>query len=194
MKKIILLGLILVILFCMQILNTFSLFESKTDLSVVSNSAKWIIKLNDTDIIKNKEFSINSLNIINNDSVLNGKFAPGVSGYFDVIVVPTGTEVSIIYNVTMDLSSINNDSIVLSSVNELSGRELIKTGENTYTGIIPLEDINNGVTCNIRFTFEWLDDDTIVDYSEDLNNQKLNIPVIFNFKQYLGEEITVYNG
>lgn len=194
MKRVLFLILVLGALICIQVVNTYGLFETDALMDAEVNSAKWVIKLNDVNIMESNEFSIDSLNLISNDNVKSGKFAPGVKGYFDVVVDPSLTEVSVVYSVTVDLSNIGNESIVLSSVSETSGRELIRTGENTYSGIISLDDINNGVTLDIRFSFEWLDDrEEVIEDLSEFNSRSMSIPVVFDFKQYLGEVITAYS-
>ncbi len=194
MKRVLFLILVLGALICIQVVNTYGLFETDALMDAEVNSAKWIIKLNDVNIMESNEFSIDSLNLISNGNVKSGKFAPGVKGYFDVVVDPNLTEVSVVYSVTVDLSNIGNESIVLSSVSETSGRELIRTGENTYSGIISLDDINDGVTLDIRFSFEWLDDrEEVIEDLSEFNSRSMSIPVVFDFKQYLGEVITAYS-
>ena len=72
---------------------------------------------------------------------------------------------------------------------------ILKTEENTYTGIITLEEIKQGIQNAIEVAIEWKDDET--NNEEDINmgiqaEYKLAIPITVHVSQYLGEEIVAY--
>ena len=92
-----------------------------------------------------------------------GKIMPGDSGYFDISINPTNTEVSVKYQVEVDLQElpetivvdkyrINDDSII-----NTSGDRII-----TVDGKILLEDkekLDENDIKNIRFFWNWDEDD-----------------------------------
>lgn len=82
-------------------------------------------------------------------------------------------------------------NLKIKSVQEVeNGVELIKTEENTYSGIIPLEDINNGIKHKIRMEIMWEDNEENSGNDTEIGkNHQLQIPIIFHAIQYLGEEI-----
>ena len=89
-----------------------------------------------------------------------------------------------------------NDRIKIVSVQETTGNtSLIMTDEDTYTGVMKLEEIKAGKTNNIKVIITWENDesnnkmDTAVG---TVNNYKISIPIEFIATQYLGEEIKEY--
>ena len=89
-----------------------------------------------------------------------------------------------------------NDNLTITSITETeNGNTLIKTDENTYTGIITLADIQNDVTNNIRVAVQWIDNpnNNEQDVSMGENGDPvMRIPIIVHAIQYLGETITPY--
>ena len=65
--------------------------------------------------------------------------------------------------------------------------------ENTYTGVILLEEINQGINHRIRMEVEWADEEISNEVDTTLGTDvtnKLQIPITVHAIQYLGEEIT----
>lgn len=195
MKKVyVCFALILLVLTVFIILDTYGLFESKTSLNVQSNVGKWVILVNDTDITSgaNTKFFVDEIIWNPSDNVKSGKLAPGVSGYFDIVIDPTDTDVSVRYDINFDFSEFENTNIVVTSIEEINNKTIVKTGTNKYTGVIPLSEIKNGVTNTIRVNVKWDNNEDNNEYDSSLgavpNNVK-NIPVFINVSQYLGETI-----
>ena len=103
---------------------------------------------------------------------------------------------SVKYDIRLNKENLTNKNITIKSILETNkGRELIKTGENTYTGVIPLNEIKQGTIDNIKIEIEWKDEEE--NNSEDtkigiIEDYKLEIPIIVHLSQYLGEEIVAY--
>lgn len=176
-----------------MVIDSYGLFESKNVLNVDSNIAKWNVFINGTDIKKNETFVVDKINLINNDNVLEGKMAPGSKGYFDIVIDPTDTDTSIRYDISFDFSSLN-DKIVVSGIEEITSGNLVRTGKNTYSKVITLNEIKNGITNTIRVYIKW---DNSNDESDSaigsVINNFINVPVTITAYQYLGEKIDIYN-
>lgn len=194
-KKVLIIIVLLIIIFITLIyviLSSFATFRSKFTGDMKIDNATWKILVNSTDISSNavKEFVIDDIGIDESQGVEPGKLAPGLKGNFNILIDPTETDVSIMYEIKFDTTDINATNIRIDSVKEtISGNTLVKTNSNTYVGIISLDDIKNNVTNNIQVTLFWYDDG-----NEDINigsipNHKINIPVQVKVSQYLGEEI-----
>lgn len=194
-KKVLIITVLIIIIFIIliyAILSTFAIFRSKFTGNMKIDNATWKILVNSTDISSNtvKEFVIDDIEIDESQGVEPGKLAPGLKGNFNILIDPTETDVSIMYEIKFDTTDINATNIRIDSVKEtISGNTLVKTNSNTYVGIISLDDIKNNVTNNIQVTLFWYDDG-----NEDINigsipNHKINIPVQVKVSQYLGEEI-----
>lgn len=176
-----------------MVIDSYGLFESKNVLNVDSNIAKWNVFINGTDIKKNETFVVDKINLINNDNVLEGKMAPGSKGYFDIVIDPTDTDTSIRYDISFDFSSLN-DKIVVSGIEEITSGNLIRTDKNTYSKVITLNEIKNGITNTIRVYIKWdnIDDEGDSAIGSVINNF-INVPVTIAAYQYFGEKIDIYN-
>ncbi len=194
-KKVLIITVLIIIIFIIliyAILSTFAIFRSKFTGNMKIDNATWKILVNSTDISSNtvKEFVIDDIEIDESQGVEPGKLAPGLKGNFNILIDPTETDVSIMYEIKFDTTDINSTNIRIDSVKEtIAGNTLIQTNSNTYVGIISLDDIKNNVTNNIQVTLFWYDDG-----NKDINigsipNHKINIPVQVKVSQYLGEEI-----
>lgn len=174
-----------------EIKKTYGLFESNNKMSVQQSTAKWNILINGTNIKSEEKFVVNSVNVEDNENVLNGKIAPGVKGYFDVEIDKTNTSTSIVYSITFDFTKIS-DSITIEKIEETTSGNLIRTGENTYSKVMK---INDDPINNIRVYIKWEnkeennDIDSLVGLTKD---NYINIPVSISAMQYLGEEIIEY--
>lgn len=174
-----------------EIKKTYGLFESNNKMPVQQSTAKWNILINGTNIKSEEKFVVNSVNVEDNENVLNGKIAPGVKGYFDIEIDKTNTSTSIVYSITFDFTKIS-DSITIEKIEETTSGNLIRTGANTYSKVMKINDepINN-----IRVYIKWEnkeennDIDSLVGLTKD---NYINIPVSISAMQYLGEEIIEY--
>ena len=195
MKKIYFcLALVLLIITVFIILKTYGLFETKTELNVQSEVGKWVILVNNTDITQqeNTKFSVDKIIWDQNDEVKEGKIAPGASGYFDIVIDPTDTDVSVRDDIGFDFSEFENTNITITSIQEINDKKIVKTGDNKYTGIITLDEISAGTTNTIRVNIAWENNEENNEHDSNLSsvpNTILNIPVTINVSQYLGETI-----
>lgn len=191
MKKWLLLVLLVILLFSFQLFVTYSLFESKTEQEVNSNLAKWNIKINN-DIVTGDShlFLIEDLVIENGSNVTDNKFAPGSRASFDIIIDCMDSEVSIRYDIIINLDELENKEIKLENISLADGTNLVKTSDNTYTGVISLSDIENGVLKDVKVSLIWNnnEDNSKIDYDTQ-SNSNLQIPVKVDLSQYLNEEI-----
>lgn len=175
------------------IVDTYSLFESNHITTSSIGIAKWQVKIND-DVVNGSSstFSVDSINWESNGYVLEGKVAPGMSGYFDVIIDPNDTDVSLKYDISFDFSNLQEEQFVINDVVEVNGRTLVKTGENIYTGVILLEEIKNGIVSTIRVDLSWINDESNNEIDSSLAKvygNSLDIPVTVTLWQYNNEKI-----
>lgn len=193
-KLLIILTIILMFVTVYVIKDTYALFESNKIVNTNTNIAKWNVMINGKNINNEQRFIIDSINILEKGNVKNGKMAPGTEGYFDIVIEPNDTDTSIIYNVTFDFTKVNG-SFKINKIEEITSGNLIMTGESTYSKVITLDEIKRGVTNTIRVYIKW---DNIEENNEEdsqiglTKNNFINIPVIVEVTQYLGEEILEY--
>lgn len=177
-----------------EITNTYGLFESNINMDVDSKLATWNILINDTNIGKSETFTIDNFISEEDSTVASGKIAPGTSGYFNININPSNTQVSIRYDLTFDFSKLDN-LFTITKVEEKNGYNLIKTGPNTYSNVITLNEIKENKTNNIRVHIKWNNNEENNDKDTEIGlteNNTLNIPVSITVLQYSGEKIEPY--
>ncbi|MBD8923953.1 hypothetical protein EGR52_11250 [bacterium] len=171
---------------------TYGLFESKKDFNSIMNVAKFNLLVNNSNIVDTKSFNINNITVIDNENVLNGKIAPGVSGYFELVLDPKGSDVSIYYEVSLDLENILNKGIVLEKVVS-DNNNLIRVDKYSYAGVFTLDEIKNNVTKSIKLYFSWVNNDETLDDIKYADGLKCDIKANVKASQYFGEDIPVYS-
>ncbi len=195
-KYILYICIILIVIY--GIIQIYAVFQSEVNGTVNLVKGVWQIKINQTDISNgvNKEFTVDNIEVQNNEHVKPGNLAPGLSGIFHISIDPTNTDVSVRYDVSLNQENLTNKNITIKSIKETNqGKTLVKTDENTYTGIISLEEIKQGIQNTIEVEIEWKDDETNSEEDTSMGIQeeyKLEIPIIVHVSQYLGEEIVAY--
>lgn len=179
------------------IFKTYALLESNGTGEASEDVGKWVIKLNGTDISNgiNENFVINNIIYTDNENVADGYIAPGRSGYFDIILDPSGTQVAVRYDIKIDLASTTYAPNVQFSINDLSGGNAILTAENTYSGVVDLNSIAANTTITLRLNLTWQNNESYDSQDSDLGTtkgNKISVPVNIRVSQYLGETITPY--
>lgn len=175
-----------------EVMDAYGLFESKNKLVVNQNVAHWKILINGSNITE-EDFVINSINVEDNENVLNGKLAPGVRGYFDIEIDPQA-DTSIVYSISFDFSQIS-DSFKVENIEETTSGNLIRTDESTYSKVITLNEIKENKKNNVRVYLKWenKEDNNATDSKIGLTeNNYINIPVSVSAMQYFGEDIEEY--
>jgi hypothetical protein len=195
-KSIICLLLLLFFSLIYVCLKTYGLYEDNLTGEVVGNTASFVFKINNITINNdNNTFNIDSFNIVNNSHANNQKLAPKSNGYFDIVLVPEDVKVSVLYNITFDLSNITNEKIKFDSViNNDTSMPLTRTAQYTYTGVMSLADVTNHLSNTIRVNLRWENDEANNEIDSKMEGTTLEIPVTINLAQYLGEEIIEYTG
>ena len=179
--------------------GTYALFESQRQNTSELEIAKWEIIVND-DLLSGSAstFTVNSFTWSTSQYVKEGKAAPGIDGYFDIEIDPNDSDTSIRYDVTFDFSNLDSDQFTITEIKEVNDKSIVRTGEYTYSNIIPLEDIEDGETDTIRVYIEWINDENNNEKDSDLGkvlNNQLMIPVSVDVTQYItGDTLTPYVG
>ena len=178
-----------------EIKNTYGLFESKKEIDIDKSVAKWNIYINDNNLNTTETFTIDNFTFQETDTVAKDKIAPGILGWFDILIDARDTQVSIIYEITFDFTSLPSN-ITVEKIEEINGREIIKTGPNTYSNYITLEDINNNLKDTIRVHIKGNNDEENNENDTNIGiikNNSIKIPVSITVSQYLNDTIEPYN-
>lgn len=177
------------------VVETYGLFESERTNTTSIGIAKWQVKINEDNINGSEtQFVINEINWESSQNVKEGKVAPGMSGYFDIVIDPNDTETSIRYDITFDFSNLDEDQFTIDEIVEIDDKPIVHTDIYTYSNIITLDDINDGETNTIRVYISWVNDEDNNDKDSELGkvyNNKLEIPVTVEITQHTdGETLT----
>ncbi len=180
--------LVVLLLLGFQILDTYGVFESNITNNTSNDLAKWQILINGSNVTdQTSTFTINTISWNPNSGVASGKAAPGLSGFFEIIINPTGSEVSIEYEITMDMDHSSNSQIIIESVKDEDGTPLSLIDTNKYYGLITLDQIALGEIKTIRVDVVWNNDEgnNLIDsgYIDDIN-PVLDIPITVRLVQY----------
>ena len=195
-KVLFLLMMCVLALLIYKIIDIYAVFHSEVEANVKLENGVWNITVNGTQITTGveTEFVVNQISTTENDHVKPGTLAPGLSGTFEMAINPEDTNVSVRYDITLNEEELGETNLQIKSIKEVENNyQLIKTGENMYTGIMPLQDIQNGIIHKIQMEIEWIDDGLNNEADSELGKdgaQPLQIPITVHVIQYLGEKIT----
>ena len=210
MKKLLtVLVLIMLIISLFQIANMYALYKDQLQGDYTNLLGVWRIKVNGVDISTgedNVKFTMTEDNLTYIDSahVKTQKMAPGSQAYFDIVVDPTNTDVSILYTLNMKFDDVTSAKMKLLNVENYFQKDgqteqITNTDVNTelnlhqHQAIIPIAKINEKYLNYIRLYFEWENIEANNATDSELGqteNAKISIPLEINFKQYTGEVIS----
>lgn len=177
--------------------DTLALFETNGTGTANMDIGKWIIKISDVTITnaQTQEIIIDSFNYEQVSGVAAGKIAPGTSAYFDLVVDATECDVAVKYDITFNFEDVDYANNISFAVSQIGGNTVVRTGLNTYSGIIDLNTINNEDVVTLRINVTWQNsseydaNDTALG---TVRGSKLALPITVNAIQYLGETLTPY--
>jgi len=186
---------IVLVIFCIGFLIsrvTYSSYESDVVGHVSASPAGWKIHINDV-LITDEVGKVVDIDDIswNSAHVQSGKLAPGVSGDFTIDLDFTGTEVSVRYDLEIIDKSVDSTKVLTCTDVDGAGANLVRTGSNTYTGVISKSDLGNDLTRSVVLSLSWVNDDGVNDLETELTDSQY-IQVNFRAVQYRGEEIVPY--
>ena len=172
--------------------ESYALLQTISSGSAEVKTGSWTIKLNEKNISNGitETFTLN--NIIydeSNENIENGYIAPGKSGYFDIVLDPSGTDVAISYEINVRLDECAYpDNIKLSVENTSTDGEVEVIG-NTFKGLISLNDIKSNKTITLKLTLIWENNEEFNESDTNLGTieaNKLKIPITITLNQYQG--------
>ncbi len=172
--------------------ESYALLQTISSGNAEVKTGSWTIKLNEKNISNGitETFTLN--NIIydeSNENIENGYIAPGKSGYFDIVLDPSGTDVAISYEINVRLDECAYpDNIKLSVENTSTDGEVEVIG-NTFKGLISLNDIKSNKTITLKLTLIWENNEEFNESDTNLGtieSNKLKIPITITLNQYQG--------
>lgn len=172
--------------------TTYAKYRKKVNGSVNFDMASWHILVNNEDVVGKTQLTNKITPAFSGDEYTKENvIAPGVVGYYDIIIDPSATDVSFDYTI---LSESPSDSSVLDLVtlgyvlNPVTGNEAITPVDASgITGTLE----HNSSALTVRVFVEWDDSDTnIMDNTQDTqvaadptSKAYLNVTLTFTQKQ-----------
>lgn len=190
-RKICFIAILLLCFFYLGSKITYTSYESNIDGNVKSDVAKFKLLINGQDATSFENVLINDIKW-DSTNTREGKLSPGSCGYFELELNPIESDVALLYKFSFIDHKIDSSKIIEFNSIKSSNSTIIKTAINEYSGIITLNDINNGVKPIIRIDFcnpEEGEQEPIV---EDNLNLDDFFTIDFSTYQYLGEELVEY--
>lgn len=170
-------------------IKTYTSYEAAVDEEMNVDIAQWNIYI-DGENITSASKSIKVSNIEwNSDHTREGKVAPGSRGVVKVEIVPK-TDVAMEYKISYVDHTMDNDIVLTVKSISLEGDNYIKDSENTFSGIIPLEQIISGKKLYLTIEVEWINDEANneADSNIAINGGQANyLSLVLDAKQYMGE-------
>lgn len=204
MKKLLtILVLIMLIISFFQITRMYALYREEIQGEYSNLLGAWEIKVNTTDVTSSgqvEKFTISDdqLGYVDSEYIQADKIAPDGQAYFDIVIDPSNTDVSIVYQIDISSDETNNASIELISAEDyfkideqteqITNDQIFQEG-NSYTGVIPVSKITQGYKDYVRLYFKWINVEENNETDTALSENKISVPVQINLKQYMGEEI-----
>lgn len=180
-------------LFYLYSKGTYTSYETLTNGKITPKIAKWNIKVDGIEVTTSDVVTIglSNINWVSNNAVA-AKAVPGSHGFATVKIDPMNTDVSIKYTLEIiDKNVDNNKFLEVSNINN-STNSLIQTGENTYVGVITLDELKNKTITTLTFDVLWPLGDDVDPYSDEVNSSSNFLEINFSVEQYKGEVITPY--
>lgn len=207
MKKLLtILVLIMLIISFFQITQMYALYKEKLEGEYSTLLGAWEIKVNSKIITSTGQvetFTIanDQLGYVTSDYIQAGKIAPNGQVYFDIVIDPSNTDVSVMYQIDVGPNSgvpakfevtnatnyFQKDGETVQITNDTTYKK-----ENSYISVIPVTQINEGYKNYVRLYFKWVnvEDNNQTDSTlAETENAKLEIPLKVTLKQYTGEVI-----
>ena len=126
--------------------TTYAIYKSSSAGNATVSTAAWVVKVNNTDIVANKTFTLNDITWTTPTIGKNNKIAPGDKGTVNVIIDATGSEVNVNYEIKVGTlkngnANITNENLtaVAASGSSLTGTINYSTNTDAMKVTVPLE-------------------------------------------------------
>lgn len=176
---------LLALFYCVSLIqSTYAKYLSTADADANITIARWNILVNNQDISQNSNFSeVLEPTFTGNENIKDGVIAPTATGYFDISLDGSTTDVSFSYDISLRDADDNTVTDLKITRYEIGDQSYTYNGP--ISGNILITDENRNLT--VRVFVEWVDQvaDETMDNSQDtaaanngLAKFKVNVNVI----------------
>ena len=128
--------------------GTYAIYKSSAAGTATVNAARWIVKVNDTDIVASNTFTLDQVRWATPEIGKEGTIAPGDHGTVEIEIDASGSQVAVGYDISIGSVSPENAnfSVAAHSGSSLTGViPYVASGEGDMKATIVLDIIWNGV-------------------------------------------------
>ena len=166
-RKITFLLALLALFYCVSLIqSTYAKYLSTADADTNITIARWNILVNNQDISQNSNFSeVLEPTFTGNENIKDGVIAPTATGYFDITLDGSTTDVSFSYDISFSEADDNTVTDLKITKYEIDGHSYTYNGP--ISGNILLNDQNRALT--VRVYVEWVDqtdDETMINVDD----------------------------
>lgn len=169
-------------------IKTYTSYEAAVEEDMNVDIAQWNIFIDGENVTSDtKEMKIQNVEWVGAHT-RDGKVAPGSKGIVKVEIVPQ-TEVAMEYRISYVDHTMDPNIILTVNSISLEGDNYIKDSDNSFTGIISLEQIMSGKKMTLTIDVEWVNDEANneVDSNIAINGGEANyLSLVLDAKQYMG--------
>ena len=154
-RKITFLLALLALFYCVSLIqSTYAKYLSTADADTNITIARWNILVNNQDISQNSNFSeVLEPTFTGNENIKDGVIAPTATGYFDITLDGSTTDVSFSYDISLSEADDNTVTDLKITKYEIDGHSYTYNGP--ISGNILLNDQNRALTVSVYV--EWVD-------------------------------------
>lgn len=154
-RKITFLLALLALFYCISLIqSTYAKYLSTADADTNITIARWNVLVNNQDISQNSNFSeVLEPTFTGNENIKDGVIAPTATGYFDITLDGSTTDVSFSYDISFSEADDNTVTDLKITKYEIDGHSYTYNGP--ISGNILLNDQNRALT--VRVYVEWVD-------------------------------------
>lgn len=163
--------------------STLGRFSNTANVNFETNVAKWNITING-ELYDGSSTLLKKVTLFNDDGTEVSTILPGQTGYFDIVINPNGTEVSVAYEIELNMSQMPDDMQITgytlnpssnTSVTDMPSSKKI-TGNILLNSNEPLSESDKKV---YRMFWKWQRDNALT----STNNYVMHVNVKVN--QYI---------
>ncbi len=154
-----------------------------TDNSASTGIAKFNVTVNEINVTEGQPFEIN---LSQSNNYQNQKVAPNNTGYFEFIINPEGTEVSLEYEFKFNTEELGeNFKITHYTVNN-DEENIIPVEGNNVQGVLPLPSSRRAFTkeegINVKAYWAWEEEVVVNPKIEEIDNKNIGVTAVVKQK------------
>ena len=150
--------------------GTYAIYKSQASAEGSVDTAHWIVKVNNTDIVASNSFTLGNIQWASPEYGKNGTIAPGDHGTVDITIDADGSEVNVGYEMIIDTASVENNQFSVAAADPTNA---------PLTGVIEYSATEGAMEKTITVDIIWRGVDNASANAEDidLSGNTITLPI-----------------